>query len=435
MHLSTGAADPVYFLLHVPRTAGQTIELHLEEHAAPGTVWMPRHLPGRPMLIKPRRHDLSRLGNPRSVRAVVGHDIGCSLERYFEGREIRRVVLLRDPIGHQLSLYNYRMMNHLNKGLGTYSFGLHVRAQPRDWVAHRLLHIWLEMSWARLVIMSDSEKYRTLNEMLCEFWFVGSYADCDRVIAAIAPDLDVPPQAPARNTARQWRRQIYWEPLTAEDLGPAKRAALLKRTPIDTALWENWQSAGFDTRSVVPRRLKSTHRDAFAAHEVARPAFLAARKVRRDWAARLPLGRSGNRLKSGFIEADLALRFGRWRVAADYYRRGLSEEPRAPAIWVQYGHALKLCGELEEAEQAYREALHLDPEDADTHVQLGNVLYLQNRAAEAADAYRRALSLDAELAEATAGLHALGAAEATTPTAFMVGGSRDSSKWPTSDRG
>src|SRR3954471_11475200 len=84
MHLSTGAADPVYFLLHVPRTAGQTIELHLEEHAAPGTVWMPRHLPRRPMLIKPRRHDLSRLGNPRSVRAVVGHDIGCSLERYFE---------------------------------------------------------------------------------------------------------------------------------------------------------------------------------------------------------------------------------------------------------------------------------------------------------------------------------------------------------------
>ena len=146
------AADPVYFLLHIPRTAGQTIEFHLEEHAAPGTVWMPRHLPGGPMLAKPR-HDLSQIGDPRSVRAVVGHDVGRSLERYFEGRVIRRVVLLRDPIGHRLSLYNYRMMNYLNKGLGTYSFGLHVQALPRDWVAHRLLYVWLEISWARLMVM------------------------------------------------------------------------------------------------------------------------------------------------------------------------------------------------------------------------------------------------------------------------------------------
>jgi tetratricopeptide (TPR) repeat protein len=407
------AADPVYFLLHIPRTAGQTIEFHLEEHAAPGTVWMPRHLPGGPMLAKPR-HDLSQLGDPRSVRAVVGHDIGRSLERYFEGRVIRRVVLLRDPIGHRLSLYNYRMMNHLNKGLGTYSFGLHVQALPRDWVAHRLLHVWLEISWARLMVMSDFEKYQILNETLREFWFLGSYTDCDQVIAAIAQDLGVPLRARARNTARQWQKRIYWESLTAEDLGPTKRAALLRRNPIDTALWESWGSAGFDTSSVVPRRLESTHRGAFATHEAARRVSLMARRFRRDWAPRLPLGRSGSRLKSGFIEADLAFRSGQWRVAADYYRRGLSEEPRAPAIWVQYGHALKLCGEFDDAEQAYREALRLDPDDADTHVQLGNVLRLQNRVAEAADAYRCALLLNAELAGTIAGVHVPGASEEAT---------------------
>ena len=386
---------------------------------------MPRHLSPRTRLAKPR-HDLSQLGDPRSVRAVIGHDIGCSLERYFPGREIRRVVLLRDPVSHRLSLYNYRMMNHLNKGLGTYSFDLHVRAQPRDWAAHRLLGAWLEIPWWRLMVMSDAEKYRILNEMLAEFWFVGGYADCDRVIAAISADLGVPPQARARNTAEQWHKQIYWEPLTARALGPVKRDALLQRNPIDTALWASWRSAGFDTAAVAPQPLEATGRYRFLAHEAARRAFLAARRFRRDYAPRLALGRSGCGLRSGFVQGDLALRSGQWRLAADYYWRGLSEEPRAPAMWVQYGHALKLCGELDKAEQAYRESLRLDRDNADTHLQLAKLLALQGRAAEAAGAYRCALSLDAELGEAVAGLRALVATDEAARGGFAdaVSGNR-----------
>jgi hypothetical protein len=36
------AADrgaPVYFLLHIPKTAGQTIQVHLAAHCAPGVFW------------------------------------------------------------------------------------------------------------------------------------------------------------------------------------------------------------------------------------------------------------------------------------------------------------------------------------------------------------------------------------------------------------
>jgi hypothetical protein len=33
---------PVYFLLHVPKTAGQTIQGHLAEHCAPGVFWQSR---------------------------------------------------------------------------------------------------------------------------------------------------------------------------------------------------------------------------------------------------------------------------------------------------------------------------------------------------------------------------------------------------------
>jgi hypothetical protein len=200
-----------------------------------------------------QRHRRDGLNDAAQVRAVSGHDVGCSLEHLFRGREIRRAVLLRDPLSLQLSLYNYRMMNHLNRGFGTYSFDLHLRALPRDWVAHRLLARWLEIPWPRLMTMSGAQKYRILNRMLAQFWFVGSHADCDRLIAAVAPDLGAPPIARARNTAQQWQKQIYWEPLTAEALSPAQRHAVLSRNPLDTAIWESWRSAGFDTTAVCPQ--------------------------------------------------------------------------------------------------------------------------------------------------------------------------------------
>jgi hypothetical protein len=150
------ATTPVYFFLHIPKTAGQTIQYHLAEHSQPGAFWTP---PGMlfPLSLL-RRFRLPASGPENPVRAVAGHDIVRSLERQFPGREIRRVVLLREPLSLQLSLYNYRMMNHLAKGLGTYPFAVHLRAQPRDFIARWLLNRWLEIPWPRLMAMSDDDK-------------------------------------------------------------------------------------------------------------------------------------------------------------------------------------------------------------------------------------------------------------------------------------
>src|SRR6202011_1438602 len=120
---------------------------------APGTVWIPRRAPF-PVSLIGRKYRRDGLADPARGRPVAGHDVGRSLEPLFRGREIRRAVLLRDPLSLQLSLYNYRMMNHLNRGFGTYSFDLHLRALPRDWVAHRLLARWLEIPWPRLLPLS-----------------------------------------------------------------------------------------------------------------------------------------------------------------------------------------------------------------------------------------------------------------------------------------
>jgi hypothetical protein len=84
------------------------------------------------------------------ARVISGHEISRSLEQLYPRREIRRIVLLRDPLHQQISPYNWRMMDYLAKGLATYSFELHLRAQPRDYIAHFLLSRWPEIPRLRL---------------------------------------------------------------------------------------------------------------------------------------------------------------------------------------------------------------------------------------------------------------------------------------------
>jgi hypothetical protein len=400
------ANTAVYFILHIPKTAGQTILYHLVEHCPPGAFWIPRRMP-YPLSLFGRRHRLADLGDARGVRAVAGHELGCSLERQFPGREIRRVVLLREPLSLQLSLYNYRMMNHLAKGLGTYGFAVHLRAQPRDFLAHWLLARWLEIPWPRLAAMSDSDKYRLINQALAQFWFVGDYTDCDRVIAAIAPDLAVPATARPRNTARQWHKQIKWEPLTEAAMSSGLREAVRRRNPLDRALWETWHGAGFDAAAVRPRPWEPASSAGFLAHEAGRPFFLLTRWARREAAPRLPFARAKSGLRSGIARADRARDAGQWPLAARHYRQALSEEPELPAVWAQYGNMLKELGDAA-AIEAYRRSLRLDPENADTHLQLGHALKLQGQPEAAEAAYLSALALDPGLDFAREALMALG---------------------------
>src|SRR6266700_5478522 len=256
--------------------------------------------------------------------------------------------------------------------------------------------------------MSDADKYRLLNRALGQFWFVGDYTDCDRVIAAIAPDLAVPALARPRNTASKWHKQIKWEPLTEEALSPELREAVRRQNPLDRALWESWHGAEFGTAAVRPRLLQPESPGGFLRHEATRPFFLLTRWARREGAPRVPFARAKIGLRSGIARADQARDAGQWALAARHYRQALSEEPELPAIWVQYGHMLKEMGDVAAAEAAYRESLRRDPDNADTHLQLGYALTLQGRVEAAETAYLSAMALDRRLDVAIAALESLG---------------------------
>ncbi len=189
-------ASPVYFMLHMPRTGGNTIAAHLKAHLGDQVCAALRPAPLE--MLGECRFRLDEGSDFRQVHAVTGHYLGRSLERRFPGREIRRTLLLRDPVGFHVSYYNHRMMFSLSRGGPTCDFERHLRVQPRDLVPLLLLWYWLEMPLRTFLTTGDARKYELLNEALSGFWFVGSYEDGDRLLAAVARDLGIPTDCAAK---------------------------------------------------------------------------------------------------------------------------------------------------------------------------------------------------------------------------------------------
>ena len=386
------AASAVYFLLHMPRTGGNTIAAHLKAHLNERLV-----SPSRPSgleLLGRRRYRLDAVPDFRRVRAVTGHYIGRSLERHFPGRPLRRTLLLRDPIGFHVSYYNHRMMFSLSRGGPTCGFEQHLRAQPRDLVAVLLLWHWLELPLRTMLSTTDAQKYELLNEALAGFWFVGNYRDGDRLMAAIAADLGLPAAAPRRNTTLQWQKRVDWQPVTADALSAATREAVLLHNPIHDALWHSWRDAGFGTARLTPRPLRLSGGGGLGLRDLVQ-GVTADRFIAPIWRR---VGR--------------ASRARDWPRAARLYRKALRRVPHSAEIWVQYGHALKESGDIAAAEAAYRRAVELAPEMAEWHFFLGQALALQGRTEESRLAFLRFERLDpAAVEHKRAELVALGCPE------------------------
>src|SRR5579885_23760 len=110
---------------------------------------------------------------------------------------------------------------------------------------------------------------------------------------------------------------------------------------------------------------------------------------------------------SPVVLADRARDDRAWAPGARHYREALASDPGNAAIWVQYGHALKESGNLQQAEEAYKKSIALADRVADTHLQLGHLLKMRGRRDEAAAAYLRALAVDPAISPAAAALLAL----------------------------
>lgn len=98
-------------------------------------------------------------------------------------------------------------------------------------------------------------------------------------------------------------------------------------------------------------------------------------------------------------QGDLARNMRDWPRARAAYGEFLQHLPARFDIWIQYGHACKEGGDLQEAEVAYRRAIAINGAHADAHLQLGHLLNITGRREEALQAYTDAVAYAVESAQ------------------------------------
>ena len=195
-----GAGRPVYFLVHVPKCAGTTVEAYVTRRFADAIL-----LPTRRR--SPRRHFGPKYVLPEAiefdrVEFVIGHNFTRALKHRFPGRPIREAVLLRDPVGHMFSHYNSRLRRYRRHGWTRYDFADFYRGRVANPISHFILNRYLEIPTARLAILSDARKFRLLEDLLAGFWHVGGHADVGHLIGKIAKAKGTPAGFETKNVGR-----------------------------------------------------------------------------------------------------------------------------------------------------------------------------------------------------------------------------------------
>jgi len=229
----------VHFLLHVPKCAGTTVERHFEARLGAGFLLAPRWDNPLRDVIGNRYAYAPGDARLEGVRAVSGHSLSASLMAAFADAEIRESVLLRDPVGYHVSLYNYRWTWH-RKGHAPEPapFGRWYRAQRRNPISRFLLMRYFGQGVPALYRLSSRGRLDWLEARLGRFWFVGDYRRAAEMIAGISREIGIDPRVEDHNVTGD-------KTVTAADLGEAWRARILADNPVDAALHARWKDRGW----------------------------------------------------------------------------------------------------------------------------------------------------------------------------------------------
>jgi hypothetical protein len=226
-HLSVenAAGKDLYFVLHIPKCAGRTIEDFIVSNFGDRGVWTSGETKkwsskndeyeglygGRvffptkrksPYRYFGRRYNWTDTIDPDSKDFVIGFYIAKSLQEKFPNRNIRETVLIRDPVGHFYSHYNFRMQKYTNAGMKAFDFDLFYKSWPPDPIS-KFIFSYLEVPFFKQFVLSDQAKLDYLLDALAGFWHVGLHKDCDKLIARIADAKGIFPEFETQNVTNK----------------------------------------------------------------------------------------------------------------------------------------------------------------------------------------------------------------------------------------
>ena len=263
------AAD-VYFLVHVPKCAGTTVEAFVTANFPRAAIApLKRRSPGRWFSTY---YEIPRNADFGTIEFVMGHYFGRSIGRHFPGRTIRQAILLRDPAGFLFSYYSYRMAGHERRHQSLYDFELYYRGRAPNPISFFILNRYLEIPRRRLATMSEGTKFELLETLLRGFWHVGAHDHCGDLIRRVAAEKGVEARYERRNaTPKHFLHAAEFRARWAE--------RILAENALDALLFERF-CTGAEVRP--PARAPTARDLANLVREVTRPVFAIRARFKRD---------------------------------------------------------------------------------------------------------------------------------------------------------
>jgi hypothetical protein len=227
---------PLYLFYHMPKCAGTTLIAHLAEE-----------MPERLLRPRVRRGFFKEFGGgvadmrglPAGLDAidvVAGHTASQGVARAFPGRDVRPIVMLRDPASFLVSIYNYRERQSAEKGWSAVSFEHFRRTLPKNPITRFLLLRYLGIGYPLILTLDSRRRLEIVERALSSFWFVGSWRHADALTAELSRRLAIAPEARRRNVSPEGS-------LAPADLPEEVLAAVRADNPLDQLLFDRWKDA------------------------------------------------------------------------------------------------------------------------------------------------------------------------------------------------
>lgn len=237
--------SPVYFLLHVPKCAGTTVEDHFTQHLGSQFLMAPRWKSVWRNVFGNRYQYGENDPHLSQIRAVSGHSLSANLAVHFPGREIRQCVLLRDPESYFLSFWNYRLFRHRNWGYpAPPEFAVWYDVQRKNPITRFILNRYFGFGVPALYRLSSRRRLEWLEDQLAQFWFVGGIKHTSDMIAQISDDLGINQTVESRNVGEYKR-------LRPGDLDQSLRARILDENMIDQVIFDRWGDCRWNSSAKV----------------------------------------------------------------------------------------------------------------------------------------------------------------------------------------
>ncbi|WP_448953008.1 hypothetical protein [Labrys neptuniae] len=222
----------VYLFPHILKCAGLSVRDFLLNQAPASSSAIIYSKPEQAPWLDPVRHvpQASR----DEIRLLFGHRLPRTALKGFDGRVVREIGLLREPVSFYVSLYNFLQTKPRRHRVEGVSFERWYPTNKHNRISRFYFKQYFGLSSLGIRWMSQRQRFEFLLRHFETFWFVGDYRHCEAVMAAITQDVGWAFQTlPHENAAPIKAFRI-------EDVSAALRRRILEDNALDLAIYETW---------------------------------------------------------------------------------------------------------------------------------------------------------------------------------------------------